>query len=74
MKPAYHAANELFALPVLTLKSATARDFHRCAQCLSNEMPRLTMIGRVPVLGLVLELEQRRLPASRCPPPEPMPI
>jgi hypothetical protein len=52
------------SLTVLTLKSAGARDFHCCAQCLSNEMAHLTMIGRVPVLGLVLELQHSRLPAS----------
>jgi len=56
--------SRFIALTVLTPKSAGARDFHGGTKGLSNEMAGLTMIGRVPVLGLVFELQQRRLPAS----------
>ena len=54
------------AAAMLATKAAALRNVNRCAQCLGDEMTGLTVIWRVPVLRLVLELSPRRLPASRC--------
>ncbi len=62
-----HAADAMLAT-----KAAALRNVNRCAQCRSDEMAGLSVIRRVPVLGLVLELLPRRLPANGCARSEPM--
>jgi hypothetical protein len=42
---------------MLAPKATAPRNVYCCPQRRSDEMAGLTMIGRVPVLGLVLELE-----------------
>jgi hypothetical protein len=41
---------------VLASQAACASDLDRCPQRLSDEVAGLTMVGRIPVLGLVLNL------------------
>ena len=41
---------------MLATEAAALGNVDRCTQCLSDEMAGLTMIRRVPVLRLVLEL------------------
>jgi hypothetical protein len=60
-----HPDRRQATVPMLATKAAALRNVYRCAHCRSDEMAGLTMIGRVPVLRLVLELQQCRLPASR---------
>ena len=36
------------------------------AKRLGDEMPCLAVLGRVPMLGLMLELQHRRLPTNTC--------
>jgi len=52
--------------PMLAPKAAAFGNIHCGTQCQGNEMADLTMIGGVPVLRLVLELQPRGFPPSRC--------
>jgi hypothetical protein len=52
------------AATVLALQAAGASDLDGCAQRLSDEIPRLAVVEGIPVLGLVLDLEQGGLPAN----------
>jgi hypothetical protein len=57
---------------MLATEAAALRNVNRCAQCRSDEMAGLSVIRCVPVLGLMLELLPRRLPANGCARSEPM--
>ena len=56
-----------FITPVLALKAAAPGNVHRCAQRLCDEVASRAMLESVPVLGLVLNLQERSLPPNRCP-------
>jgi hypothetical protein len=50
---------------MLAGQSTTARDRHGSAQGLGDQHAEFPVVGRGPVLGLVLDLAQRRFPARR---------
>jgi hypothetical protein len=49
---------------MFAFQPASASDVDRRAQRLGDEMAGIAVIGCVPVLGLMLELQHRRLPTS----------
>jgi len=49
---------------MLAVEAASTSDVYRGAQRLSNETAGLSMVRRVPVLGLVLNLPHRSFPAG----------
>src|SRR5262249_14553585 len=51
---------------VLAPQAAVAGNLDRGAQRRRDQVPCLAMIRRVPVFGLMLELEHGSLPASLC--------
>jgi hypothetical protein len=51
---------------VLALQSAGACDVDCGAQRLCNQVASLAMLGGVPVLSLMLELQHRRPPTHTC--------
>jgi hypothetical protein len=50
---------------MLALQPAGSRDLDRCQQRLRDQVARLTMVSRIPMLSLVLDFLERRLPT--CP-------
>jgi hypothetical protein len=52
--------------PMLALKSAASCNVDRCPKRRGYEVASLTMVRRVPMLGLVLEFQHRCLPAGKC--------
>jgi len=49
---------------VVALQPASPGDFNRGAQRLGDEMPYFAVIWRIPMFGLVLELQHCRSPAN----------
>lgn len=49
---------------VFAVQPTSACDFDCRAKRLSDQMARLAVLGRVPMLGLMLELEHRRSPTT----------
>ena len=49
---------------MLAVKTAATCNVEGGAQCLSDEVAGLAMVGRLPVFGLVFDLRQRRRPAN----------
>jgi hypothetical protein len=51
---------------VFAFQPSSACDLDRLAKCLCDEMASLAMIGCVPVLRLMLELQHRGPPTNTC--------
>jgi len=50
--------------PVFAAQPACACDLSCGAECQSNQMPKFTVLGSVPMLGLMLDFQQRRAPTD----------